>query len=339
MSKNTRISGYAPYRREVFHYVSKMEGMGVVKKGVEIDYKKLEIEHEIPGWVELPKNECGGLSSFKVRCVDCGYESRMVHGKCDDPKCFVCHVKWSKKKAFDGALRVLEGIRQMKLKGVSGDPWHFTMSPPENADGKTVPRSEKYVDDIIKEVYDLCKKNGIVGGLLVVHYGPERKDNGWEKYLPKGGYRPHIHVYGYGKRPRGPWFNKRGMWVVVTLNDKKDGDGNVIEEGRPIERDFGFIRNGLQYQFSHAMRRVGRHAIRWFGEWSYSKGIGTKKELEAVGLRQGWIERKTRNGCDVICKCPECGGDMINPTVLDTNGMVWVNVRGKPPPCPPGRAV
>lgn len=294
--------------REVFSIVDDLGGLGVIENNREIEYKDVEIKHEIPDFIELPKNRCESVKSFDVRCVDCGFESVYRYGDCDDPRCFVDHVSWSKKQAFDTALRLLKGC-----KSTDDKVWHLTLSPPENSDDRTTVRNEEYLEEILKEGYDLLKDHGLSGGVAVLHYGPEKNDQGVGKYLPGGEYRPHIHIFAHGERPKGPWENRRGPWIIKTLNS-----------GLPVEKDFQFLKRGLVYQLSHALRRQGHHSLRWFGDWSYSSaGWGDRKELRREALRKDWIQESEEiDGFEVVAECPKCGGSMVKKSVRDRTGSV-----------------
>ncbi len=310
MSKSGDSGVYPAYCREVFSIPKGLEGLGVVENNREIEYKERGIKHEIPDFVELPKNECRGLSSFDVVCTNCGYESKFRYGSCDDPKCFVCHTEWAKKQAHKTALRLLKGC-----KSTEDRVWHITLSPPENGDNRDLPRGEEYVDDIIEESYDLLKDHGVSGGLVITHYGPEEGRSGVDKYLPEGEYRPHLHIFGHGERPTGPWESDRGDWIVKTLNN-----GESVED-----EDLGFLENGLVYQLSHSMRRAGKHTIRWYGDWSYSvSDWGCEEDIRREAVRKGWYEEGCEeiDGFEVVCKCPKCGGEMVRKVIRDNTGCV-----------------
>jgi hypothetical protein len=162
----------------------------------------------------------------------------------------------------------------------------MVLSPPEDdrvcRDGKI---DEKKYLKMRKKVYKLCRKYGMVGGVVVFH--PYRYDEFDEAYNVEG---EHWHICGLSN------------WI--TSGDVCWGEtGWILKVIQPRVRKLYKV---LYYMYEHALWLESRHTITWFGACAYNKGV---KE----------IERKIRN-YEPKHKCPMCGNEMVKAYEIDWTG-------------------
>ncbi len=244
------------------------------------------------------------------------------------PACVNC---WAWNRARIAEARLKAGARYYALRW---SPRHVTVS----FDHQEVPESPRDLQLQRAAVYRTLAQMGFMGGLAIFHKERKvcrgcgkpfegRSCSGPRKH-PNSGLdddavnrtcenpafdwvdSPHFHVVGYGAvnaedRPPGV--------VVKTI-----GSGTARS-----------VRATIKYALDHAHAFERRHALTWFGAWSYSK-------LPNVAIQRFLVSCPKAKVIPRL-KCERCGAAMV-PLIYGEGPVDWVSrdfvaaMSDRPPP-------
>ncbi|MCK5602460.1 hypothetical protein KAR91_11335 [Candidatus Pacearchaeota archaeon] len=258
-----------------------------IVKNSDYDYVLAPIKDEIEGFTlpghdgiyrtkeEFPKNYCGKFRGL-FACPDHYHDHKIIlNTSCDKASCVIDFRKWATKGARRAYKRYIAFMLLLFEKGIYiGLPKHVILSPhPAHALGLI--RKGQY-GKLKKEVINIAKNSGIIGGTLVFHMwrcrcqkcDKSKDDCECKDPCLRWIFGPHFHILGYG-------------WVLGTTRFREIYPNWIIKnKGTRQGKD---IYKTLSYEIGHAALHKkttkNRQAITWFGELSYNKFSSEKMEI------------------------------------------------------------
>jgi len=282
-----------------------------------------DIDYIMPGFGKKPRN-CEGWVITKF-CSSCG-SVHMAKGNCKTAGCPDCSTMWR----YERVKKILERLMSYKMSNKVRLS-HVVISPPEVLHEEM--KDHNGLKNIIKQVYDLAKQKGAIGGLMIYHpwrLRDERKDElkaiatqkddwmpgdfhlyktlkdleDWREYVY---YSPHFHIIGSSK-----WWDPGSMddngWIFKRIGDLRQPDD---------------VLKCCMYLLSHMGIYSGSEKvnnIRWFGglssnSWSINKASDKIRKYVYVRIKE-LIEGFSDAEGVSYGSCSECGNKLVDVSLI-----------------------
>lgn len=254
-----------------------------------------------PGPV-LPGKEGVGVGcglEMPIFCNSCG-ASYTISSSCMKRGCPNCYEKWASKEARVSSTRLWMASHIIS----KGKPFkrgfrviHAVVSMPEGD------------DDARAKARVVCKRHGLLGGLMVWH--PFRKDEDKE-FVPDG--HVHYHVIGLAKGDILPGgLASDGDVVFKFIKDAERGDYRGFMRVREVKRC-------IQYLLTHCGIMKGVHTLTWWGCMSYNSMSNKTLDIEFPGVMKEVKEFRR--------KCKFCGSEDLDLGFhVDRTAFPWEYVK------------